>query len=94
MKFTDSKIRVAHQEFNEPLLIFGGAAFLFVRFVKEVVVKTITVSIESIVCDQQIMPQKKIDEDYVNELIEDLESDAVFPPVDLFHHRTYILETY
>ncbi|WP_319405694.1 ParB/RepB/Spo0J family partition protein [uncultured Desulfosarcina sp.] len=43
------------------------------------------VSIKNIICDPQVMPREKIDENHVNELVEDLNSGAVFPPVDLFH---------
>ena len=43
------------------------------------------VSIQNIICDPQVMPREKIDENHVNELVEDLNSGAVFPPVDLFH---------
>jgi hypothetical protein len=43
------------------------------------------VSIKNIICDPQVMPREKIDENHVNELVEDLNSTAVFPPVDLFY---------
>jgi ParB/Sulfiredoxin domain len=50
------------------------------------------ISIDSIICDQQIMPREKIDENYLNELVEDLKAGAVFPPVDLFYDdECYIL---
>lgn len=46
--------------------------------------QTKKVSISDIISDQQIMPRDHIDQDYVDDLIEDLDSNANFPPVDLF----------
>jgi len=51
--------------------------------------ETKKVSISDIVCDQQIMPRDHIDRNYVDDLFEDLESGAAFPPVDLFNDGKY-----
>ena len=54
------------------------------------------VSFSDIICDQQIMPRDHISQDYVDELSEDLESGAVFPPVDLSYDgkQYYVADGY
>lgn len=54
--------------------------------------ETIFVSVKKITKNKQIMPRVEIDDDYVNELIEDLELGADFSPVHLFQEGDkYIL---
>ena len=58
--------------------------------------RTQKIPIKDIICDQEIMARDHISQDYVDELVEDLNSNAVLPPVDLLHDgkRYYAADGY
>jgi len=59
-------------------------------------VRTKRIPINDIICDKELMPREKINEEYVNELVEDIKRRDKLPPVDLFYDgkRYYVVDGY